>query len=236
MSVSLARSAYMQGLRGGAPFLLVLIPFASLFGMVAAQAGLDLAQIMGFSVLVIAGAAQFAAVQMMVQHASIPLILLAALAVNLRMAMYSAALVPHLGPAPLWQRALVAYVNFDQTYAVSIAHYEAHPRLSVPEKVAFFLGVATPITPAWMVMTAVGALAGAAAPAWLALDFALPITFLGLVAPMLKSLAHVAAAVTSVVVALLLVGLPAGLGLLVAAAGAMAVGAGVETWMEGRRR
>ncbi|MBI1417385.1 MAG: branched-chain amino acid ABC transporter permease [Limimaricola sp.] len=235
MTARLPRSAYMQGLRDGAPFLLVLIPFSSLFGMVAGQAGLDLAQIMGFSVLVIAGAAQFAALQMMVQHASIPLILLAALAVNLRMAMYSAALVPHLGSAPLWQRALVAYVNFDQTYAVSLAHYEANPRLSVAEKVAFFLGVATPITPAWVAMTALGAMAGAAVPDWLALDFALPITFLGLLAPMLRSLAHVAAAATSVIVALLLAGLPAGLGLLVAAACAMVAGAGVETWMEGRR-
>ena len=34
--------------------------------------------------------------------------LLTALAVNLRMAMYSAALVPHIGHAPLGQRALMA--------------------------------------------------------------------------------------------------------------------------------
>ena len=42
----------------------------------------------------------------------------ASLAVNLRMAMYSASLVAHLGPARLWQRALVAYLNVDQTYAL----------------------------------------------------------------------------------------------------------------------
>ena len=70
------------------------------------DAGLTLAQTIGFTVLVIAGAAQFAAVQLMLDNAAIGFVLLAALAVNLRMAMYSAALVPYLGSAPLWQRAL----------------------------------------------------------------------------------------------------------------------------------
>jgi predicted branched-subunit amino acid permease len=60
------------------------------------------------------------------------------------------------------------------------------------------------------------------------LDFALPITFLAMVAPMLRTSAHLAAAATSVVVALALSGLPSGFGLLIAAACAMAVGVLVE--------
>jgi hypothetical protein len=52
---------------------------------------------------------------------------------------------------------------------------------------------------------------------------------------MLRSLAHVAAAMTSVLLALLLAGLPYGAGLLVAAAGAMIVGAGTEIAMERAR-
>lgn len=234
MPATTAKSAYWSGIRDGLPFLLVVTPFAMLFGVVAMDAGLTLGQTMGFSVTVFAGAAQFAALQLMVDNAGIALVLLAALAVNLRMAMYSAALVPWLGAAPFWQRALVAYVNVDQTYAVSMVRFDQRPDWGSAQRVAFFLGVATPITPMWVAMTAVGALLGARIPPEWALDFALPITFIGLFAPMLKTLAHVVAAAVSVAVALALSGLPSGLGLLIAAGAAMVAGATVETIMERR--
>ena len=229
-----AKSAYWAGVRDGAPFILMAAPFATLFGVIATDAGLTLAQTMGFTVLVIAGASQFAALQMMVENASIAFVLLAALAVNLRMAMYSASLVPYLGAAPLWQRACIAYLNFDQTYITSIARYEARPDMTVPDRVAYFLGVATPITPLWFAMTFVGVVAGKAIPEAWALDFIMPIMFLAMVAPMVKSLAHAAAAAVSVSVGLLLVGLPSGTGLLIAAGAAMLTGALVEIWMEKR--
>ena len=231
-----AKSAYWAGARDGTPFILMAMPFATLFGVIAMDAGLTLAQAMGFTILVIAGAAQFAALQLMVENASIALVLLAALAVNLRMAMYSASLAAYLGAAPLWQRVCIAYLNFDQTYITSIARYEARPEMTVADRVSYFLGVATPITPSWIVMTYVGIEAGQAIPEAWALDFILPIMFLAMVAPMLKSLAHVAAAAVSVSVGLLLVNLPAGTGLLIAAASAMLTGALVETWMERRAR
>jgi predicted branched-subunit amino acid permease len=83
-------------------------------------------------------------------------------------------------------------------------------------------------------MTFVGIVAGQAIPEAWALDFIMPIMFLAMVAPMVKSLAHVAAAAVSVSVGLLLVGMPAGTGLLIAAGSAMLAGALVEVWMEKR--
>ncbi len=234
MSSATVKSAYAAGIRDGLPFIFVAAPFSLLFGVVATEAGLTLAQAMGFSIVVIAGAAQFAALQLMVENASIALVLLAALAVNLRMAMYSAALVPYIGSAPMWQRALISYVNFDQSYIASAARYEARPQMRVAERVWFFLGVSTPLVPLWMSMTAVGALVGSAIPPEYALDFALPITFLAMIGPMLRTLAHVAAALTSMVVGLVLVGLPSGTGLLIAAACAMVTGVLVELWQERR--
>lgn len=231
---SQALSPYRAGVRDGAPFILMAAPFALVFGVAATDAGLTLAQAMGFSVLVIAGASQFAALQMMLDNAGIAFVLLAALAVNLRMAMYSAALVPHLGAAPLWQRACVAYLLFDQTYIGSAARYEDDPQMTVGERVTYFMGLATPITPTWMLMTLVGIVAGAAVPEAWALDFIVPIIFLAMVAPMLKSWAHVAAALVSVTVALALISLPSGMGLLIAALAAMVTGAAVETFLERR--
>lgn len=234
MTSTTTKSAFVEGFLNGLPFLLVLAPFSILFGVIATSAGLDLFQTMGFSVLVIAGASQFTAVQLMSHDAPIWVVCAAALAVNLRMAMYSASLQPYLGSAPLWQRALVGYLNVDQSYAASVARYETEPDMSVPARVAFFLGTMVHMAPAWYAFTMVGAVAGSVIPKNLPLDFALPILFLALVAPMVKTLAHLAAAITSVVAALSLSFLPSGIAVLLSGLLAMAAGAEVER-RRGRR-
>ncbi|MBS9717494.1 AzlC family ABC transporter permease [Pseudohalocynthiibacter aestuariivivens] len=234
MTSTTSKSAYWRGIRNGLPFLFVAIPFATLFGVVATEAGFNILETMGFSVLIIGGAAQFAAVQQMVDNSPTLIVIAIALAVNLRMAMYSAALVPYLGSAPLWQRVLLSYVLFDQNYALSVLEYEKRPEMSVGEKVAFFVGAATPIIPAWYGMTLVGALVGSQIPPEYALDFALPITFLSILAPAIRTLAHLLAAVVSVTAALIFAFLPFNLGLLVAAVLAMITGAQTELWLERR--
>ncbi len=228
MSSSTTKSVFWKGAREGAPFIVVAAPFAMLFGLVATEAGLNVAEVMGFSVLVIAGAAQFAALHLMQENAPTIVVLATALAVNLRMAMYSASLTPHLGEAGLWQRALVAYFNVDQSYAMAMIEYEKNPKRPVADKVTYFLGVVAPVAATWYAFTLAGALLGSRIPGDIGLDFALPITFLALVGPMLKTLPHVLAAGTSVAVALLFASLPYGSGLLLAGFAAMAVGAEAE--------
>ena len=228
MTATTAKSRFVQGMIDGAPFLLVGCPFAMLFGVVAQAAGLDIVQTVVMSALVIAGASQFTAVQLMSDSAPVWLVLAAALTVNLRMAMYAAALQPHLGTAPLSQRLLAAYFNADASFALGVQKFETEPAMPVGHRIAYFVGTMIPMAPLWTVFSWVGAVFGARLFADLPLDFAMPILFLALVAPMLKSLAHVAAAVTSIVVALALTGLPSGLGLIAAACAAMAVGAEVE--------
>jgi predicted branched-subunit amino acid permease len=71
---------------------------------------------------------------------------------------------------------------------------------------------------------------GTAIPPEFALDFAVPITFLALIAPMLHTPAHRAAALSAVILSLLFNFLPYNLGLMVAGIGAMMVGAQVELW------
>ena len=229
MARTRAKSTYLRGIRDGLPFILVIAPLAALFGVVAAEAGLNIAEVMGFSVLIIAGASQFTALSLLQDNAPTVMVLLTALAVNMRMAMYSAALAPHLGPAPLWQRALAAYFLVDQAYALSHLEYEARPDTPVSEKLAYFAGTMSPAVPIWYGGTWAGAALGAAIPESLALDFALPITFLALFAPALKTVAHLAAATVSILVTLALAGLPYGTGLLIAALCAMLTGALTET-------
>ncbi len=234
MEGSTRKSAYWRGLLVGLPFMLVILPFGMLFGVVATEAGLNLWATMSFSALVIAGAAQFTALSLLTEGAQTWVIVLTALAVNLRMAMYSAALVPHLGQAPLWKRACIAYLTLDQTYAASTAIYETDPGMGLGAKVALFFGIATPVVPLWYMATLGGALIGSGVPDAWALDFALPLTFLAMLGPMLRTLAHVGAALVSIVLSLLLTGLPAGVGLLIAGLAAMAAGAAIETWQKQR--
>lgn len=232
--MSSSRSVYWQGVRDGAPFIIVVAPFGLLFGVVAMEAGLNLIQTMVMTIVVIAGAAQFAAVQLLVDGAPVFVAILTGLAVNLRMAMYSASLSPHLGKARPWHRILAAYLMVDQSYAVSFQKFEATPEMSVNEKVAYYFGVITPIAPMWYGFSLVGALIGSAIPPEYALDFAIPVTFISLVAPSLRSLPHLAAAVVSVIVALSLNWMPYNLWLMVAAILAMITGVQVEKWQERR--
>ncbi|ETD86051.1 AzlC family ABC transporter permease [Rhodobacter capsulatus] len=227
--------AYWRGCRQGLPFILVILPFGLLFGVAGTEAGLSLTEVMGFSILVIAGASQFTAVQLMTDHASTVMVILAALAVNLRMAMYSASLAPHLGAAPTWARGLVAYFMVDQVFALANADYERAPNQSLSEKLAYYAGACTPVCPLWYVATLAGAWLGKAIPPAFALDFAVPVTFLAMIAPMLRSLPHLVAAAVSIVMALAFSVLPAGTGLILAALCAMAAGAQTELWLIRRR-
>lgn len=229
------RSALLRGCLASAPFVIVVVPFAVLFGVVATEAGLDLLQVLLFSVSIFAGASQFAALQLMQDQAPVLIILATSLAVNLRLLMYSVAMAPHLGQAPLGTRALMAYFLVDQSFAASQAEFEARPDLPLSEKLAFFFGTVIPIAPLWFISTMVGAMLGQAIPPDYAIDFAVPITFLAITAPMLRSLPHIVAAAVSIILTLALVWLPYGTGLLVAAVLAMAAGAGVEVLLERRR-
>lgn len=231
MPMTTRRSAFWQGFSAGLPFIIVVVPFAMVFGVVAAEAGLNLFETFAFSTVVIAGAAQFTALQLMQEHAPTVIVLISALAVNLRLAMYSASLTPYLGEAPIWQRALVAYLIVDQSYACSVAAYERHPGWSVPVRLAFFFGACAPVLPLWVGASVLGGMLGQAIPPEYALDFAVPITFLAMIAPMLRTVAHLAAAAVALVASLALAFLPYNLGLLAAGFLGMVTGAWVELRM-----
>ncbi|MEM7641264.1 MAG: AzlC family ABC transporter permease [Pseudomonadota bacterium] len=219
---------FLRGVADGMPFVVIMVPFGALFGVLAIEAGLPLAQVMGFTTLVIAGASQFVAVQLMSDGVPGAIVVASALAVNLRMVMYSAAMVPHLGPAPFWQRVGISYLLVDQTYALAQSAFDREQAWSVSDKVAYFAGTALPVFPVWVGSTWVGAVLGARVPESWQLEFAMPLAFLALVAPMLKSRAHVAGAFVSVTGTLLLWWVPWNLGLILAAIAAMAVAAEIE--------
>lgn len=221
-------SSYWRGLRDGLPFLLVVSPFALLFGIVATEAGLTVLETLTFSVAVIAGAAQFTALELMTENAPTFVVLASAIAVNLRLVMYSAALTPHLGDQPLGRRALVAYFTVDQTYATAAAAFDARPDMTPAEKFAYYLGVVTPICFPWYICTVIGAKLGAIVPLGSGIAFALPLVFIAMTGPALRTRAHMVAAFVATLTSLAAAGLPFNAGLLVGAVAGMLAGAEME--------
>lgn len=218
----------------GLPFVLIVIPFGLVFGAVATKAGLTIIQSMTMTVTVVAGASQLTAVAGLQDHLPTLMIILVAVAVNLRMAMYSASLTPHLGKASMPQRLLMAYLMLDQVYAVSIAKYEQKPDMPLSAKVAYYVGVGAAIVPLWHIACLLGALLGDLIPPEYPIDFFVPTAFIAIIAPLLRKLAPLCAALTSLIIGLLCAGLPYKSGIFVAAFAAMIVGAQVELWLSRR--
>ncbi len=225
------RAAFLRGYLDCAPFILIVAPYSMMFGVVAREAGLDVVQVMAMSVLVIAGASQFTALALLQDNAPVFVALLGALVVNLRMAMYSAALVPHLGHARFGVRALMAYLMVDQAFAVAVRTYEDRPEMMPGEKVAYYFGCMMLICPFWYGFTFVGAVVGQAIPPSYSLDFAVPVCFIALTAPLLRSGPHVLAAFVAGIASLLFAWVPWSLGLVIAALLGLVAGAQAELFL-----
>ncbi|MEM7439985.1 MAG: AzlC family ABC transporter permease [Pseudomonadota bacterium] len=223
---------FLLGLKDGAPFILVAAPFATLFGVAATEAGLNLLETMTMTVLVIAGAAQFTALVLLQEQAPTLIVIITALAVNLRLAMYSAAMAPSLGENGRGMKLILAYFMIDQSFALSSVRFEDETTWTLGDRTAYFIGTAMALLPIWVTFSFIGAVAGNAIPDWASLDFALPICFLAIIGPALRSLPHVTAACVSIVGALSLTWVPWSLGLIIAAVLAMVTGAAAEKWLE----
>ena len=88
-----------------------------LFGVLASEAGWRLAETMAMSVLVIGGASQFTALQLLCEHA--PLVIAIVTAAGGQPAprdVFRLAGAAHRRARRPWQRALAAYCLTDQTY------------------------------------------------------------------------------------------------------------------------
>jgi predicted branched-subunit amino acid permease len=92
----------------------------------------------------------------------------------------------------------------------------------------YFLGAGLALWTTWQVSTAAGILLGARVPSSWSLEFALPLTFIALLAPILRDRPAVAAAVAAGAVAVIGAGWPYKLGLVAAALAGIAVG----VWMD----
>jgi 4-azaleucine resistance transporter AzlC len=213
--MSPARLAFLAGIKAELPILLGVLPFGMIYGVLALEAGLAVVEAQAMSAVVFAGSAQFVIAQLVALGTPGLVIIITAVLVNLRHALYSASLAPYLRHLrPRWQW-LLAYLLTDEAYAVAILHYrEGH---EIKNKHWYFLGAGLALWTTWQASTAAGILLGAQIPPEWSLDFTLALTFIAIVVPALKEKADLAAALTGGVTAVLFIGLPYKLGLVIGA-------------------
>lgn len=217
---------FWAGVRAEVPLLIGVFPFGMIYGALALNAGLTASAAQAMSSIVFAGSAQFVTAQLIRESAPGFVIVLTVAIVNLRHVLYSASLAPYLAPLSTRWKTLLAYLLTDEAYAPTILKCEREG--ATPHTHWFLLGAGLALWGTWQVSTALGIFLGTAIPESWSLDFALPLTFIAMVVPVLKGRPYIAAALSAGVTALVAHSLPYKLGLILAAL----VGITVGTYLE----
>lgn len=157
--------------------------------------GIAPAVAMLISIVVFAGASMVAAAQLLASGTPALLVVATTLFINLRFMMYSASLRLHFAREPLGWRLLMAYLQADNVYGLTIMRYAEKP--DAPGERDFFMGAALVVWAAWQLAVAAGILIGAGVPASWRLEFAAPLAFIAMTIPLLRDRAMVGAAIVA---------------------------------------
>jgi predicted branched-subunit amino acid permease len=204
--VSRRTHSALAGAKDIAPILIGIVPFGLVAGAAVIHAGFGVAEAVGMSLFVNAGASQIAATTLFDDGAPLWVALATALIVNARMFIYSTSIAPVLACASARLRPLRFRDDVD----------------IVPYYVGAWLGLAS----VWQLSSIAGALLGPLVPPSWGLDFAVPLVFLAMLAPAIKDrVAIEVAVVTGVSSAVLVPLMPMQTGLVVALLAGMLYGA-----------
>jgi len=226
-----APGEFWEGVRDCLPICAGVAPFGITCGVMGITAGLTAAETVAMSLLVFAGASQFAVISMLAAGITgWGMLVGTTLLVNLRHLVMGASLAPYLAGLPLSWQALLAFGMTDEAYALTIGRIER-----AGYSAAYHLGANLAIYVVWVLGTAAGAGVGSriADPLAWGLDFVMPATFLVLLIPRLVSrTGRIVCAVAAVTAAAGAMYLPGKWYIIVATLAASAVGRSLE----GRKR
>ncbi len=167
----------LAALRALAPILLAVMPFGMVYGAIAVGSGFSLAETMGLTASVFAGASQLAALQLLGTGAPLWSVLLTVAALNFRHVLYSAAIGRHLTRFSGVEKAAAFFFLVDPMFGAAESRSERH-RLTK----TFYFTYAIALYCGWVLSSLIGALFGALIedPKTYGLDFILPVYFLAL--------------------------------------------------------
>jgi 4-azaleucine resistance transporter AzlC len=200
--VSRTTDSILAGSRAVAPIILGIIPFGLVAGAAVTGAGFGLAEAIGMSLLVNAGASQIAATTLYAEGAPLLVTVGTALVINARLFIYSTSIAPVIVPEAGRWRALLGHPLVDQSYAATMTTGRFRDDIDV---VPYYVGSWLVLALVWQISNIIGALGGVFMPASWSLDFAVPLVFLAMLVPALKFRADVEAAMATALAAALLV-------------------------------
>lgn len=206
------------------PLFLPVLPFGLVVGVAIVESRMPIPVGWSTSPLVFAGASQLATVTL-AGVAAAWAVVIAALVINSRHVMYSAALASAFTRQPRWFRWFAPFVLIDQVFAL-VATRTGEPAEQF-RRYYMTLGLFFYLT--WIAMVTVGMFVGPIIPSAWRLDIAPSIMFAGLVIVSLTRRPAVIAALVSAGLALLAAGLRDRLGILVGAVAGIVAGAVAET-------
>ena len=234
-NINLNRSSFRAGLAAGSPIMAGVAPFGLIYGAAARTLGLNLAETVGMSLSIFAGSSQLVFLDLWGQGASLLVLIVTGLVINLRMAMYSASIASRLNPKGGPQTLYTAYFLTDEAYGVCMGRFlSSRPQPASP--LYFYFGAALPTWASWQSCSLLGYLAGALIPESWPLGLAVPLVFLALLIPMLARGPKASAAVVAMIVAVAGARLPLNLGLLLAVFAGIAAGLIHSRRLAGRGR
>lgn len=222
--MSSPREEFLGGVKATIPLDIGALPFGMIFGALAITSGISPLGAAAMSVFVFAGSAQFIGVGLVAQGVAAPIIILTTFVVNLRHALYGATLAPYVKHLPQRWLLLLGYMLTDESFVVASTHYNEPGDLRY--KHWYFFGSNVTLFIFWQIFTWIGIVVGSLIPdpARFGLDFAMSVTFIGMLVPLLKSRPIVAAVLVASVVAVLTYTMPNMIGLMIAALAGVATG------------
>lgn len=224
----LNRAALRRGVGDALPLFLTVIPFAFVIGLAVVETGM--APLVGWSTspIIFGGAAQLTVITFLGAGTAVVAVITAALVIQARHLMYSAALAPAFQKQPRWFRWIAPYALIDQVFALVIFRTDDEPA----DFRSYYLGTMMVYITGWCSMTALGLVVGPLIPESWNFGLAIPLMFVALVVMGINRWPKAVAAVTAGGVTYLLGGLPNRYGLLIGALAGVGAGYLVSTWWE----
>ena len=233
-----ATSALVAGAREGfaafLPFSVGLVPWALVMGMAMTSAGFSPLEAMGMNLIVFAGTAQLGTLPLIAAEAPLWLIVVTALALNLRFVIFSAAIAPGFRGVAAPQRWLAGHLLTDGVFATCLDKmlHTDDPRW----RLGYYLAPAVWSWALWQTFALVGIYAAGFIPRQWSLEFMATIALIVLLVPMARVRPMLIAALVGGASATLLRNMPLRLGVVVAICAGIAAGFATEHWEHKARR
>lgn len=222
--MSVDRATIRRGITDALPLYVPAVPFAFVIGLAIVESGINVFAGWSGAWLIFGGAAQLTLVSLLGSGAAVLAAVTAALVVNARHLMYSAAMAPTFQRQPPWFRWVGPYVLIDQMFALTVIKTDTDPRVFR----SYYLAAGATFWTLWQITTALGIAIGPVVPEGWNLAFAVPLLFIGLLVLGIDKSSKLVAALVGAGVTFLFAGLPNRTGLLVGAVAGILAGTIVE--------